>query len=458
MVTPKVSIEVARARAAVIEKYLRQGYAPVGQYSTLGSAVEAASRELKLNSGNLVSIIERAGVTIDWSLYRPRYRVSAGSRRVDEAPVESPAPVEAPAVQRKIVLLQDRVRQLEAEIRDFHRTEISAEKVREELYGLASRPPPPPDWLSEAPRVGGSSPGTPIFHLSDVHFEERVRPEEVGGMNAYDREIAATRIKRATARVIDICHAHMVAPDYRGIIVLLGGDLMTGEIHAELAATNSASPMEAMLELETLLIGMIESFAQAFERVFVVGVVGNHGRLDLKPRFKGKVYRSLEWNVLQHVERYFATRYAGSAEPGVQFLVPPEVDAHFSVHGHRYMLTHGDALGVKGGDGIIGALGPIMRGRTKTHRSESQIGRAFNTIVMGHWHQLIPLPGCRVNGSLIGYNEYARLALRAEYQPPMQDLWFHHPKYGVTFSTPIYLDEPQSPGGDPGWVSWQAAS
>jgi hypothetical protein len=37
-------------------------------------------------------------------------------------------------------------------------------------------------------------------------------------------------------------------------------------------------------------------------------------------------------------------------------------DVHYRVYALRFLFNHGDTLGVKGGDGIIGAIGPIMRG------------------------------------------------------------------------------------------------
>jgi hypothetical protein len=122
------------------------------------------------------------------------------------------------------------------------------------------------------------------------------------------------------------------------------------------------------------------------------------------------------------------------------------------VFGHRYMLTHGDSLGVKGGDGIIGALGPVMRGRVKLHTSEAQIGREFDTLIMGHWHQYLPMPGLIVNGSLKGYDEYARLFLRARYQPPIQALWFTHPRRGVTAHWPVYLEDGPEVAADQPWA------
>ena len=65
------------------------------------------------------------------------------------------------------------------------------------------------------------------------------------------------------------------------------------------------------------------------------------------------------------------------------------------------------------------------------------------------------LKGALVNGSLKGYDEYAKSG-RFEYEIPKQALWFTHPKYGITFQVPVISEEglgikPKNP-----WLSWAA--
>jgi hypothetical protein len=144
------------------------------------------------------------------------------------------------------------------------------------------------------------------------------------------------------------------------------------------------------------------------------------------------------------------------ADKRVRFQIPAGTDALYSVYGHRYLLTHGDKLG-RGGDGIIGALGPILRGDTKRRARNAQIDRGYDTLVIGHFHQLIQLQRVIVNGSLIGYNEYA--AQEAfPYEVPRQALWVTHPEHGITFSAPVLVQAkaPRSRGLP--WVQWTEAA
>lgn len=326
----------------------------------------------------------------------------------------------------------------------------SAEAIRKEIFGLAARSPEPPAWLSGTTHKVGSR-GVPTMIWSDWHYGEVVRPEEVGGVNEFNTDIAEARIKRLVDVTVDLSYNHMgrAKKEYPGAVVMLGGDMMTGDIHDEITQTNDRTPQQQINGLTDALASAIEKMASSFGRLYVPCVVGNHGRDSKKPRTKGRVYTSHEWVIYTNLERFFRK------SKNVTIHVPPESDAHFKVYNHKYLLTHGDSLGVKGGDGIIGAIGPIMRGTIKTGRSEAHIGRDFDTIVMGHWHQTLWLPGCIVNSSLKGYDEFARLILRAPYSRPAQSLWFTHPEHGLTAKWEVFLEGQRQSQDANEWVTWQ---
>jgi hypothetical protein len=336
----------------------------------------------------------------------------------------------------------------EKEIRLIKRDNDAAEKIRTEIYDLKAVTPEPPKWLTK-PQVA-DLPGVPMANLSDLHWGERVDPNQVGGVNKYDRAVARTRLRRWLDVLLDLTIHHVVNPTYPGIVVCFGGDMITGAIHDDLRETNDGPVQLSLLEVQEHLIAAIKILADKFGKVFLPCVVGNHGRTTLKPRAKDAVYTSYEWNLYCQLELYFRD------DPRIQFFIPNETDAYFSVLGHRFLLTHGDRLGVKGGDGIIGALGPIARGTIKVGRSEAQIGRDFDTLIGCHYHTYIPRSdACQAtfNGCMIGYNEYARLGLRVPFSRPTQALWFIHRKYGFTAQWPMYLDTlPKVQNTD--WIKW----
>jgi hypothetical protein len=333
----------------------------------------------------------------------------------------------------------------------IQRDNDTAEEIRTRIYNLSAHDPAPPPWL-----VGrGGKPGhrgVPLTIWSDWHWGEKVVAEEVGGVNEFNKEVGAKRVTKLVNTTIDLAWNHMgKAPvAYPGCIVMLGGDMITGDIHEELLATNDQTPQEAIEDVTDKLAGALDQMATSFGKIWVPCVVGNHGRSTHRPRMKGRVHTSYEWNIYCNLARFF------KKSKHIQFFIPGEADARFNVFGHRYLLTHGDSLGVKGGDGIIGALGPIMRGALKVGRSEAHVGRDFDTIVMGHWHQYLTLPGVIVNNCLIGYNEYAHLGLRAPFSRPSQALWFNHPEHGITAHWNVYLEgQPKDTAKDRPWIEWQ---
>jgi hypothetical protein len=113
------------------------------------------------------------------------------------------------------------------------------------------------------------------------------------------------------------------------------------------------------------------------------------------------------------------------------------------------LLSHGDQF--RGGDGMIGALGPIIRGDHKKRSRNAQIDLEYDTLILGHWHQYIHMRRLIVNGSLKGYDEYA-YGNNYPFEPPTQALWMTHPKYGITYRAPVYVDRLREPPKT-AWVS-----
>lgn len=232
----------------------------------------------------------------------------------------------------------------------------------------------------------------------------------------------------------------MAGLQYPGIICALLGDMVSGSLHPELAESDEFSIFKSILKVRDLIVATIKALADEFGRVFVPTAVGNHGRiLDRKPRAKGYSERNVDWLVYQIVAREFAS------DPRVTVMVPDSGETVFRVYGRTFLLTHGDMLGTKGGDGIIGALGPIMRGSMKTLRSVASLGLDIDHLIVGHWHQSIHLPQVTVNGTIKGPDEYALKFLRAPAEDPSQTLMILHPDHGITFRQPIFLKDDACP-------------
>lgn len=341
-------------------------------------------------------------------------------------------------------------RRLAKAAKDAEQHTLTQQEVREKIFGLVGEPAAPPTWVAD-PNADHSVTGTPVAIWSDWHLGENVELPETNGINAFNMAIADARIRRLVSTTIELGLEHMVNPTYPGIVVCLGGDMVTGEIHDELTRTNDLDPFPTVIWARDRIVAGLRSLADAFGRVFVPCVAGNHGRVSRRVEHKHFAVRNFDWLISTLCEKYFKD----IGDDRVRFFIPESNEAMFEVQGHKYLLLHGHDLGCSGGDGIIGSLGPIMRGRMKVGNQRRSVGSEFDTLVVGHWHQYIQLRGLIVNGSLKGFDGFANAGIRAAAEPATQALWFTHPKYGITARWPILL-QPGVPAVKKEWVSWQA--
>lgn len=334
--------------------------------------------------------------------------------------------------------LKARIKLLERALEKAEQQSLSAEEVREAIFGLAAMPPrQPKGWFVERLEAD-DTPGTPVLMLSDWHAGEVVRPDEVHGTNRYNLDVMRRRAQTVVEHALLLILRYQVNARYEGIVVPILGDMIAGEIHDELARTNEVDPLPAMLVVRDVLHAALLEIAKHFQRVLVPCVAGNHGRMDRKISAKRFSVRNLDWLLYTMLERDLRDN------PRIAFLTPTANEAYFTVHNTRVLAVHGHDLGVRGGDGIIGAVGPIMRGRMKVAQQQAALGREFDLLLMGHWHQYLVLPGTVVNNSLVGFDEFAAKHLRARPSPPSQALFFVHPRWGVTSHWQVFAERKRS--------------
>jgi len=293
----------------------------------------------------------------------------------------------------------------------------------------------PPHWLS--PVKPRASAAMLVAMLSDTHFDEVVNPDEMEGLNAYDRTIAKMRLERWGKNVVKMARHYLAGVKYDGIVLVLGGDIFSGDIHEELKDTNEATMLESCLYWSEQIAGAIGLLADEFRKVQVVSVVGNHGRTTRKPRMKQRVVTNFDWLLAKMVERYFAS------DNRVSFLIPTSADAFLKIYEHGHLITHGDQ--VHGGGGIGGIYPPIMRMRAKKEHKYLQTGQNFRTLWMGHWHTYLSTPHLIINGSLKGWDEFAAI-MGFGFEPPQQALAIVTPERNITVQAPIFCQDRKREG------------
>jgi predicted phosphodiesterase len=293
-----------------------------------------------------------------------------------------------------------------------------------------------PPWLRPA-KATGQHRGTAVLMLSDLHLDEVVDLHEMDGLNRYDRDIAEARLERVVNGTVSLMQDYVAGLDLDGIVVALNGDIITGDIHDELARTNTAPVPATIAHWVPRLASALTHLADAFGNVFVPTADGNHDRTYKKTPAKQRAESSNAWiiynwlaDTLRHDDR-------------IKFSISTAPAQRFDVYSTRFLLTHGDAFRSAGG---VGGLYPSMlKYLLRMHQLYSTARDDFDVALLGHWHQYLTGKDFVVNGSLKGYDEYARSG-GFTFERPQQALFVVTPENGITQSMPVFADDPVAEG------------
>lgn len=346
-------------------------------------------------------------------------------------------------LKRKVEVLEGQVKLLTKESNDIQLIKRIVGSIDSKIRRDA------PAWTSKrSAKASRLIHGIPTLMLSDLHFGEVVFSSQINEVNEYSTAIAKRRLNRVCDGAVRLLTETLAPGEFGGMVVILGGDMVEGTIHDELRETSDMTVVEAVITLHDELVPHLKRLCDQFGRLHVPSVCGNHGRIDRKPRMKNGPKLNYDYLLYQFIARTIDNdpKYRDR----ITFQIPDGFECVYKVHNVRYMLTHGDSF--KGGDGISGPLMPWKRGMLKSSKAYANMGIPFDVMVMGHWHQLRYLGDIIVNGSLVGYNEYAQ-KLHFDYEPPQQALWLTHPDRGLTFQEAVFAEDfKASDNSDRGWV------
>lgn len=333
---------------------------------------------------------------------------------------------------KRITDMRKEIISLRADLKVLEDSSYNIEVVKEFIHEIKKYNMNPPKWVA-APSKGTNT-GIPFLHLSDWHWDEVVDPATINHINAYNRKIAVRRSKLCFETAVDLLINRMAKPKYPHIVVGLGGDFLSGNIHEELRESNETVISKSVINCAENLIAGLQLLADNFGRVEVHAIPGNHGRIDKKPRYKSKVFETFEWLMFQFILKELRN------DDRFYIDVSDSSECQFTLHNTTYRMVHGDEF--KGGGGVSGNFSPVVRGDLKTRARQMSLGQPYDYLVVGHFHQLrTPSKGTKMNGSLVGFSEYS-FSHGFDFELPTQAMWITHPEWGVTISWPIILEKP----------------
>ena len=290
----------------------------------------------------------------------------------------------------------------------------------------------PAEWATR-PLGLDKSEHMPYLLTSDFQVAEVIRPEETEHAHGYNIEIFRQRYRELINATIDISFNHQMAWHYPGIIYARGGDTISGGIHDELVETDELTPIDSVIVAAEEEAGGIVKLADAFGRVQVYECGGgNHDRNTKKMHSKGSLSHSYDKLVSYILRKQF------KGDSRVSFHGTESPDVYFSIYDTKILLTHGDKIGSRGGQGFVGPAATILRGAQKVIMEQAAIGRRVDEVHMGHFHTALDMGFVVVNGGMPGYSEFAKLN-RMRPEPPMQLLRYYHPNRGVVDTKKLKL-------------------
>ena len=271
--------------------------------------------------------------------------------------------------------------------------------------------------------------------FSDEHFGEVVNPAQVNGINEYNTPIAIKRYNNVIVNSLDVIFNHLNNVNKKKLVINLGGDNISGDIHDELSVTNDMTTMESVyVYVEEKERGIKTLLNAGFEQILINCVRGNHDRNTDRVHTKNILETSSAYLVYKFLQKIFA------GDKRVVFNIATGQDCLYQLNNHRMLLTHGDCF--KGGNGIGGITIPILRGFLKKQSNYAAVGNHIDSMCIGHFHQYTSINGGQViiNGSLKGFDEYSQ-RMGFGYQEPCQAFFLTNPRHGITIQLPIFAEK-----------------
>lgn len=274
-------------------------------------------------------------------------------------------------------------------------------------------------------KINSASDGeaTLVAVASDWHVEETVEGKTINHLNEFNLSIAEQRIKKFWQSIERMARIQRGGVKIDRLVLVLGGDLMTGYIHEELVENNSLSPTQTVLWLQDQIASGVDFLSKHFAEIVIPCVYGNHGRNTKKPRHATGAANSYEWMLYKMMAKHMENKAIWHVSDGYHLLL--------DLYGKTIRVHHGDGLQYQGGVG--GLTIPVEKAIAAWNK-----GVPADLDIFGHWHQSQQNPKWICNSSLIGFNAYS-IAIKAPFEPPSQTGFVFDKRYGRTITFPIFV-------------------
>lgn len=272
------------------------------------------------------------------------------------------------------------------------------------------------------------SESTAILQLADWHAEEEVNPHTINELNSYNLDIFEYRATQTAQRALKLIEMFQKDTVIKKLVIQLGGDFITGNIHEENLENCQLRPIQAVYLVYQHIQSIINFFLNNSKlEIIVVSNMGNHPRITHKVRYATEAGNSLEYLMYKVLEDKYKN------DKRISFVVGEGYFTYINIYNLLFRFSHGHK--VKFGGGIGGVLIPLKKAIGEWNKA-----KPADVDVLNHFHSSLFTHRIIINGSLIGYNAFA-LGNKFEYEQPQQNLFLTHKTKGLTIFSPIYYDK-----------------
>lgn len=342
-------------------------------------------------------------------------------------------------------ILRQRVAELEKALRKDRKSEVMEERLVRaiETSAAASLPvynarTPQPMKTAAGKKAKKKKDQEPQHEMvllwSDTHAGEVVSREETNGLNEYNWDIMWKRHDRMREAIYSYLDNRPYPIEKLHVIAL--GDMLSGNIHDELVATNEEPYMEVLADFACDGAAWLAQFGERFKEITFTGVVGNHPRAHRKPWAKN-AYDNGDYLVYRYMKSLLE-----SNEQFVEWNIPKASQTVVEVCGKQIFCWHGDS--VRSSMPGIPWGGVMRRANNLALNFQKQVGKSIDLFVCGHFHNgsFVNSDAGQVvlNGSVKGADEYSLKAFGGA-RPAQQFLLTFHKRHGVTDLSMLDLQE-----------------
>jgi len=202
--------------------------------------------------------------------------------------------------------------------------------------------------------------------LSDIHYGQII---EIGNHRTFDPEIC----KKMFNRIVENLNFYRDEDDEVLYIFLLG-DMVEGNSNYKEQISESIEVTRQLSEITGILIGFVFDLMESYKEIKIIGVIGNHGRIDRRRDITKENWDRIVYNQLQ---------LAFKNQPEVDVIVCEDFIQRVQVGDHIFIISHGDHTRCWGGIPFYGL-------RRDISKFFLDLGK-FDTMVLGHFHTFAEL-------------------------------------------------------------------